>query len=136
HWFAAAYTALLLVWHFPANERFLLPLFPLLLAALATEAQHLAAGIQAAWKKDAANRAVAAGVCAALAALVCAGLALDFDAVYKQIPEAIEQHRMVLASNRAAFAWIAQHAPDASFYAYDDPVFYLYTGQHAASMPV
>jgi len=37
HGLAAAYTAILLVWHFPPVERFLLPLFPLLLAGVGSE---------------------------------------------------------------------------------------------------
>ena len=47
----------------------------------------------------------------------------------------------MLASNGAAFDWIAERAPAGSFYAYDDPAygnpfFYLYTGRHAVSLPV
>ena len=57
-------------------------------------------------------------------------------ALDQEIPGIIAQHRIVLASNRRAFEWIAQHVPAGSFYAYDDPVFYLYTGHHAASLPV
>ena len=37
HGLAAAYTAILLVWHFPLDERFLLPLFPLLLVGVGSE---------------------------------------------------------------------------------------------------
>src|SRR5689334_17105924 len=58
HWFAAGYTAILLVWHFQPNERFLLPLYPLLLAGIATELGHLARVIRKTWPRSMANRVV------------------------------------------------------------------------------
>jgi hypothetical protein len=61
---------------------------------------------------------------------------MNATAVFREFPEIIGQHRTVLASNRAAFAWIAQTTPRGAFYAYDDPVFFLYTGHHAACLPV
>src|SRR5579864_3387421 len=136
HWFAAVYTAILLVWHFPPNERFMLPVFPLLLAGLATEMTHLVEALKKAWQTSAANRAVAAAVATGLAALACLGVVMNADAVFRQFPGIIDQHRAVLASNRAAFAWIPHNVPGGAFYAYDDPVFFLYTGRHAASLPV
>jgi hypothetical protein len=136
HWFAAGYTAILLVWHFQPNERFLLPLYPLLLAGIATELQHLTGVIRKAWPRGMANRVVGVAMAGSLAALTCGGTAWNLDALLRHFPGIIEQHRAVLASNRIAFSWIAQHAPDAAFWAYDDPVFFLYTGQHAAHQPV
>jgi len=73
---------------------------------------------------------------AGAAAFAAFGLVMNADAVFREFPGIIEQHRAVLASNRAAFAWIAQHTDSGAFYAYDDPVFFLYTGHHAASLPV
>jgi len=136
HGFAALYTAVLLVWHFPPNERFMLPLFPLLLAGIASELAHLRSVIRSAWQKGAANRRVAAGMIAAAATLAGFGIMRNAGAIFQEFPEIIEQHREVLASNRAAFAWIAQHPDSGAFYAYDDPVFFLYTSHHAASLPV
>lgn len=136
HWFAAAYTAILLVWHFPPNERFMLPVFPLLAAGLAVELTHLAGMLNRTARASSGNRVAAAIIMSALAGLVCIGVALNADAVWRQFPEIISQHRAVLASNRAAFNWIARNAPEGNFYACDDPVFFLYTGLHAASLPV
>ncbi len=135
HWFAAAYLAILLVWHFPPTERLLLPVFPLLLAGVATELANLAGVIKKSWGKGTSDRLVAACVAATLGALGCLGVVRNSDAIFRQLPGIIGQHRTVLASNRAAFAWIALHLPEGAFYAYDDPVFFLYTGRHAASMP-
>ena len=136
HGFAAVYAAVLLVWHFPPNERFMLPLFPLLLAGLGSERAHLGSVIRGAWRQGAANRAVAACMISGAATLAGFGIVMNAGAIFREFPGIIGQHRAVLASNRAAFAWIAQHTDSAAFYAYDDPVFFLYTGHHAASLPV
>jgi hypothetical protein len=136
HGFAAAYTAILLVWHFPPNERFVLPLFPLLLAGLESELAHLGGVIRSVWRQSAANRVVAAGMIAGAATFAGFGIVLNAGAIFGEFPGIIGQHREVLASNRAAFAWIAQHESGGAFYAYDDPVFFLYTGHHAVSLPV
>jgi hypothetical protein len=135
HWFALGYTAILLVWHFPPNNRFLLPLFPLL-AGLATELANLARVIRNEWPRGPANKVVVAAISAGLAGILYIAIVWNIRALGQEIPGIIAQHRTVLASNRQAFAWIAQHVPAGSFYAYDDPVFYLYTGHHAASLPV
>ena len=136
HWFAAGYTPILLVWHFQPNERFLLPVYPLLLAGFATELDHLSAVIRKAWPRSGANRAVGVAMAGSLAALASIGTAWNLDTVLRQFPGIIAQHRTVLASNREAFSWIGRHAPGAAFWAYDDPVFFLYTGRHAAHLPV
>ncbi len=136
HWFALAYTAILLVWHFPPNNRFLLPLFPLLLAGLAVELANLARVIRHEWPHGRANKLVVAAISAAFAGVLYIAAVWNTRALVDDIPLAVAEHRAVLASNRLAFAWIAQHVHAGNFYAYDDPVFYLYTGHHAASLPV
>ena len=136
HWFAVMYTGILLVWHFPPNNRFLLPLFSLLLAGLYTEAANLAGVIRSAWVGGLPNRVVAVAIVTGIASVAVFGVVSNARATFRGIPGIINQHREVLASNRAAFAWIGQHTHAGNFYAYDDPVFYLYTGRHAASLPV
>lgn len=136
HWFALMYTAILLVWHFAPNNRFLLPLFPLLLAGLAVELTNLARVIRNEWPQGLANKLVVAAISAGFAGVLYIAIVWNTRALFQDIPLAVAQHRTVLASNRQAFAWIAQHVPAGNFYAYDDPVFYLYTGHHAASLPV
>ena len=59
--FALVSTGILMLWHFPPNERFVLPLYPLLLAGLVTELAHLAKMLRAAFgHKDRGQRMVAA----------------------------------------------------------------------------
>ncbi len=61
---------ILVVWHFPPNERFVLPLFPLLLAGLVAELEHIWQMLRAGFRhKDFSQRA-AAGLMAAAALLI------------------------------------------------------------------
>jgi len=136
HWFAAGYMAILLVWHFPPDERFLLPILPLLLAGFATEGEHLVGVMKKAWGRSRADRVVACALVTGLAAVACLGMVLDGDALFFQFPGIIAQHRAVLTSKRSAFQWIAQNTSGGAFYAYDDVVVFLYTGRHAVSLPV
>ena len=136
HWFAAGYAAILLVWHFPPDARFLLPVFPLLLSGFVTEGSFLTDIIRQSWSRNRANRVVASGMIACLIAVACLGVALNVDALFYQFPGIIEQDRALLESKLATFRWIRRNSPAGAFYADDDVVFFLYTGRHAASVPV
>ncbi|MCU1339371.1 MAG: hypothetical protein JWO19_4952 [Bryobacterales bacterium] len=136
--FAIATTALLVIWHFPPNERFVLPLLPLALAGLLTEADHLAGMLRTGLRHhDRGQRVVAAGFSAAVLAIAagCLVLQLFMDASF--LPADALQHRMRKIQNIAVYGWIRAKAPaDASFLAADDAVLFLYTGHHAMSKPL
>ena len=71
--FAVISCAMLIVWHFPPNERFVLPLCPLLLAGLLTEIEFIAKMLQSAFRhKDIGQRVVAAGMATVLGAILLA----------------------------------------------------------------
>ena len=53
---------ILILWHFPPNERFVLPLLPLVLAGLVTEFEQLYANIRAAFRHKDRSQRVAAGI--------------------------------------------------------------------------
>ena len=131
HAFAAVYLVMLLVWHYPPNERFVIPVFPLLAAGLASEIRVIAGLVKAA--ATAANRAVAGGIALALVALAGWGVLLNYQAITQILPAILRQDRAVVASNRVAYEWIQRNAAVGAFSAYDDPVFFLYTGQPAVS---
>src|ERR1700736_6167371 len=57
---AAAFAALLLIWHFQPDQRFVFPLYPLLAAGLWTELRNVARVLVAAWSKPAISERVAA----------------------------------------------------------------------------
>ena len=68
---AAGSCVQLVVWHFPPNERFVLPLLPLALAGLLTEMEHLSAMLRNGLRhRDAGQRVVAAGMLLAVASVL------------------------------------------------------------------
>ena len=136
--FAAITAVLLLIWHFPPNERFVLPLMPLALAGLWTEADHLAGMLRTALRHpERSQRAVAAGFAAVVLAIGvgCLGLQGLMDLSF--LPADAIQHRARKIQNSAAYAWIRAQVPaNASLLAADDAVLYLNTGRHAMSKPL
>ncbi|MBI4875314.1 MAG: hypothetical protein HY822_11835 [Acidobacteria bacterium] len=138
--FAAGTFALLLVWNFPPNERFLLPLLPLLLLGLWTESRHLAGIARAAWKRPEVPQKIAAAVAALLLAGFAAALTgRSLDATWNTLPALAEQRRAATARALPLYNWIRAHTPaEATFFADRDTTLYLYTGRRATAlrMPV
>ncbi len=117
--FACFYVPLLLVWHYPPNERFLFPLMPVLLAGCWE-------GMRAAGALLANRIPVRRAISVTLAAAVCSWMALGWLGYYRFLGDIREATRL----NREAFAWISRNtAPGAIFVAHDDVVLYLYTGR-------
>jgi len=126
HGFAAGHLILLVIWHFPPNERFAFPVLPVFLAGLPFDIS----GMGAVWGRyrPPARWVLAGG----LASLGCLWGGLIGVHLGSGISQAIGRARAQLAANRAAYRWIAQNTPaDAAFLAYDDPLLYLYTGRAA-----
>ena len=129
---------LLLIWHYPPDQRMVFPLYPLLLAGLLTELENIRQALAASWRKPAfADRTAAAagaGLLAALASFV------GFTTIYGLgwfLPSLFGAYRADLDARRPAYAWISANAPrDANLYAYDDPLLYLYTGRRSCSIPI
>jgi hypothetical protein len=136
--FAIISSAMLIVWHFPPNERFVLPLAPLLLAGLITELEHLAAMIRLAFRhKDAGQRVAAAGMGACVACVVLGAVILQFIMAFSYLNNSAQQQRAKLAEVRAAYTWIDQNVPDsAKILSNDDPILYLYTGHRGNWVPM
>lgn len=121
HLFAMAYAGMLLVWHYPPNERFLLPVLPVILAALWAELAQVFEVLRQ------RRRAVAIGfACACAAILVCPGIVMweqtvRGDAYYRQLRT---------ASYGPAYRWIQEHTQaEDQFLASEEVVLYLYTGR-------
>jgi len=136
--FAIVSSAMLIVWHFPPNERFVLPIAPLLLAGLMTELEHLAAMIKPAFRhKDMGQRVVAAGMSACVAAIVIGAIVLQFVMAFGYLNESAQQQRAKLVEVRAAYDWIEKNVPDsAKVLSNDDPILYLYTGHPGNWVPM
>lgn len=136
--FALISSAMLIVWHFPPNERFVLPLCPLLLAGLLTELEHIAAMIKLALRhKDIGQRVVAAGMASCLAAILLAALGLQCFMAFSYLNDSAKQYRAKLTDMRAAYTWIEANVPDsASVLSNDDPILYLYTRHRGNWVPM
>ena len=129
---------LLLGHHFTADERLSLPVYPLILMGFWTEAKNLAVALRTTWnRRKVADRAVTVAAAAALAGLAGFGAATYAigDAVF--LPKLFTACQKDLQTRLPAYDWIRGHtAPDSTFYAYDDPALYLYTGRRALGLPM
>lgn len=136
--FAAGSVFMLAVWHFPPNERFVLPLLPLALAGLLTEMEHFIGMVRAGLRDRRLSQRVAAAVMACAAMLVFAGSgALQVYVAGPLLEKVFQQHRVKNADHRAAYNWMRVNLPaEAAVVAYNDPVLFLYTGHAAISRPL
>jgi len=135
---ALGMSAILMVWHFPPDQRFVFPLYPLLLMGLATEIGNIWAVLRSTWAKPVfADRFAAAGVGALLAGIAAFAVFCMVFGLSYFIPDLFASYRADLAARQPAYAWIARNArPDANVYAYQDPVEFLYTGHKACRLPI
>ena len=136
--FAAGTILILVVWHFPPTERFVLPLFPLALAGLLVEMEHFAGMLRTGLRHpDAAQRAVAGALAAVAVALLVGSVALEMYVAFSYLPDDAHDRRAVKADRVAAYGWIIGHVPrEANVLTAEDPVVFLYTGRHAIKRPV
>jgi hypothetical protein len=135
---ALGITAILLVWHYQPDQRFVFALYPLLLAGLWTELHNFSNALGRAWNQRITSQRIAAGVGAgALAALAAF---LVFTHVYGNLvilPKLFAAYGSDLRELRPVYSWVATHTPPgANLYAYDDPLLYLYTGRRACGLPI
>jgi hypothetical protein len=136
--FAAGASFMLVIWHFPPNERFVLPLAPLGFAGLITEMGHFVGMARTGLKHREASQRVAAAVMLSFAALLfagAAGLQAYVGGVF--LGETANEYRTRNIDYRGAYAWIRANLPqDAAVIAYNDPVLYLYTARRSISRPL
>lgn len=130
--------AMLLVWHFPPNERFVLPLLPLLVAGLIEELDHLRKMLAASFRHRDVSQRVAGGIFAAAAVAIFGSAAvLQGYVTFVFLHESAQQNAAKLAAVRPAYAWILANAPpSAGVLSYDDPALYLYTGHRGNYLPL
>lgn len=136
--FSACSVAILLVWHYPATERFVLPMFPLLAVGLVAEGEHLWAMLRPAFHhKDIGQRVAGYLFGGAVGAICLFALALQVYVTFFFMPETADSSRIHLAARRADYQWMAANLPDsATVLSYDDPLLYLYTGRRGNYLPM
>jgi hypothetical protein len=127
---------ILAVWHYPPNERFVLPLFPLLIAGLATEFEHL-------WKmlhkalhhKDTSQRVAAAIFAVGTASFIAVSLGLQAYMTFGLLNHSAAQERLKVAERRSAYRWMSENLPvGAKVLSNDDPLLYLSSGHRGNSI--
>lgn len=136
--FALISSGMLVVWHFPPNERFILPLFPLLAAGLATELEFLIAGLRKGFAhRDAGQRAAAYAMAGAAGLIILAAAGLQMFVSLGYLNTLAQEDRAKLRDLRQAYAWIAANLPaDAKILSNDDPLLYAYTGRRGNAVPL
>jgi hypothetical protein len=134
--FALVSSGMLIIWHFPPTERFVLPLFPLLAAGLVVELEQLVQLIRGALRhKDVGQRVVAAGFAVLVLAIFGGSLGLELYLSFKVMPKEADMARTRLMETRNTYAWIEQNLPpNAPILSSDDPPLYLYSG-HPGNLP-
>jgi hypothetical protein len=130
---AAGSCAQLVVWHFPPNERFVLPFLPLALAGLITEMEHLGSMLrQGLQHRDAGQRVVAAGMLLAVAGFLVGAVTLQIYVGQVLLPEQETAHRVANRDRIATYDWIRTKLPqDATLLSSEDGLVFLNTGRHA-----
>lgn len=134
--FAILSLGILAVWHYPPNERFVLPLFPLLLAGLTAEFDHLWNMLKKALHhKDLSQRVVAGMFGAATAAVCLTALGAQVYTTFWLLNQIAAQERPKVADRRAAYQWMAANLPaGAKVLSNDDPLLYLSSGHRGSSV--
>jgi len=136
--FAVASIAMLLVWHFPPDERFVLPLFPLALAGLLVEIEHFIGLLRLGLHHRDRSQRVVAGAMIGVAVLLFGGaLAMQLFVIAVFQPARARDNRVSKIEHVAAYGWIRANIPAGTrFLAYSDPAFYLYTGMPVTRRPI
>jgi len=134
----AGYFATLLLWHFPPNERFLLPVLPILLAGLSEEVILLDGLLRKSLRSAAIPQRAVAAFLVTLSLGFCLTAAWSAGVAYLHyLPQFFRSERTQFTEDRGLYAWIATNAaPDALFLAYKDTRLAIWTGRKAIRLIV
>ena len=136
--FTAGCLLALLLWNYSPDQRFIVPVFPVLLAGFSAELLRLVGKLRAAFLSRAmGERMVAGAISLSLAALLSLAGARAYAGLFSALPAFVAQQRATVADHRTAYRWIvANTPPDAAVLAYLDPILYLYTGRQACRLVI
>jgi hypothetical protein len=136
--FGGASLAMLLMWHYQPNQRFILPLAPLLLAGFCFEMVEIAEWLRKTiLHRGRGWRLAAYGFAGCFAIVLTGGLVLQISMDVGVVPNLFRNDRANARAYRSLYGWIANHLPaDANILWQDDTALYLATGHHAVSFVV
>lgn len=136
--FALVSTGILALWHFPPNERFVVPLYPLLLAGLVTELAHLIKMLRTSFAHPDRSQRIAAAIFSLVVATVFSIAAvLQCYTTFIFLKTSSDQKIAKVHDLEAAYSWISANLPpSATVLSYDDPLLYLYTGRRGNYLPL
>jgi hypothetical protein len=130
--FGVVSVAMLLVWHYQPNQRFVLPLAPLLLAGFCFAMVELAH-----WVQQKQRGVAVRGFAIVLALILTGGAVLQICMDVGVVPQLARNDRTNARAYESMYRWIAQNLPaDASVLWQDDTALYLATGRHSVSFVV
>ncbi len=135
--FAVLYSSILLPWNFSPNERFLLPLLPLLMAGLTESARQILDALRTLWRRGGlADRGFAGAVFAGLAVAVVLW-ASAFSQGLGYLRTLMEREKTRFAMDRAAGQWAGAYLPAGStVVTHQESRFHLLSGLRAIGMPL
>jgi len=136
--YALGYAAVLAIWHASPTERFIIPLYPLLIAAAFVLIGEWMSALRHGWRSGkTAERSIAAVVSAGAVLLAVAAVSLQLYGALRFVPGIEDGERASAARNRSAYAWMRQNLPpSATVLSNRDPVLFLYTGLRGNAMPL
>jgi len=133
HWFCAGFCLQLLVWQYPPNERFLIPIVPVIVFGAQAELRHLLSMLFTVWRSADRGQRVAAAIIASVAATVtlwAGAMAAVGNLVL--LPSIAERYHQQFESSRNAYLWMKQNlAPGERVLTYYDVPVFLYSGLQA-----
>ena len=135
--YALVSVLILLPWPWPPNERYLIPILPVIVLGISHELANLFTVCRVNLKKAIPERIVASGMLAGIAALAISIAWGNLHGAVVQLPSILNDFSDIADQRQAGYDWIRENtAPDAKFLTYDDPLLYLRTRRQGYSLPV
>ena len=133
-YFCLLYGLRLVVWHFPPNERFVLPMGPLWLLGIYTEFTHVGGVVGKAFRNPDRGQRVAGGVLVGVMVLVAAWCGWrQVELLVDGMPTTLADHRRRFDDTAATMTYIREKLPaEATVLAEMDPTVYLRTNRRGA----
>lgn len=136
--FGAVSLAMLVVWHFQPNQRFILPVAPLLLTGFCFEMTHLGSLFRTAFRhKDRSQRVVAYGFAGILGLILVCGAGLQVYMSVRVMPEVARTDRFNAAQYARLYHWVSANLPASAAVMWEsDTALYFGSGHPATNYVV